>query len=96
MTRVTFEDLKFEGSKEGVLRARHQFGSYTISVIKEPQKSLYEVAIFDQHMAFVQLPGIHRTPEDQDDFVDDVIPYVSPEQVSGIMIKLLTLQEASA
>lgn len=87
---MRFEDLKFTGSPEGVQRARAQFGDYEISVILEPEKTQYEVAIF-KGTDFVQLPGIHRTPEHDEDSVDDVIPYLTPEQVTGIMLKLATI-----
>lgn len=89
---MRFEDLKFEGSPEGIKRSRTQFGRYELSVICEPGKSLYEAAVFDEHGAFCQLPGIHRKPADEEDFVDDVLPYLTPEQVTGIMLKLQTLQ----
>ena len=82
-----FEDLIFRGSPEGVFRSSTVIGDYTLSVIKEPEKTLYEAAIFKGN-DFVQLKGIHRTPEDENDFVDDVIPYLTTEQVSGIMLKL--------
>ena len=82
-----FEDLIFRGSPEGIFRSNTVIGDYTLSVIKEPEKRLYEVAIF-KDTDFVQLPGIHRTPTHDEDFVDDVIPYLTTEQVSGIMLKL--------
>lgn len=85
---MRFEDLKFEESPEGVKRSRTKFGRYELSIICEPGKSLYEAAVFDQHGDFCQLPGIHRTPEHDEDFVDDVIPYLSPEQVTGLMLKM--------
>ena len=85
-----FEDLIFRGSPEGVFRSSTVIGDYTLSVIKEPHKALYEAAVFEGN-DFVQLPGIHRTPEHDEDTVDDVIPYLTTEQVSGIMLKLHTL-----
>jgi len=87
---LRFEDLIFRGSPEGVFRASTVFGDYTLSIIKEPQKTLYEAAIFKGN-DFVQLPGIHRTPTSPDDVVDDVIPYLSIEEVNGIMVKLHSL-----
>ena len=93
MRKVTFEDLMFRSyTKDKTARARYGFGKYQLSVILEPGKSLYEAAIFDKDLNFVQLPGIHRTPENEDDFVDDVIPYLTPEQITGIMVKLQCLQ----
>ena len=77
-----FEDLIFRGSPEGVFRSSTVIGDYTLSVIKEPHKALYEAAVFEGN-DFVQLPGIHTD--------DDVIPYLTTEQVSGIMLKLHTL-----
>ena len=77
-----FEDLIFRGSPEGVFRSSTVIGDYTLSVIKEPEKTLYEAAIFKGN-EFVQLPGIHRD--------EDVIPYLSHEEVTGIMLKLHTM-----
>ena len=82
---MRFEDLTFNNSPEGVQRSTAQFGAYQLSVILEPGKSLYEIAVFDTDNNFVQLPGIHAT---NTDFVDDVIPYLTEEQVTGIMLKL--------
>lgn len=95
MRKVTFENLVFRSySEDKIERSRYGFGDYQLSVIKEPQKNFYEAAIFDKDLNFVQLPGIHRTPENEDDLVDDVIPYLTPEDVTGIMIKLQTIQLA--
>ena len=77
-----FEDLIFRGSPEGVFRSSTVIGDYTLSVIKEPQKTLYEAAIFEGN-DFVRLPGINSD--------DDVIPYLSHEEVTGIMLKLHTM-----
>ena len=41
-----FEDLIFRGSPEGVFRSSTVIGDYTLSVIKEPEKRLYEAAVF--------------------------------------------------
>ena len=71
MRRVTFDNLIFRTDPDGVSRARYGFGKFQLSVILEPGKKLYEAAIFDEQKNFVQLPGIHRIPEDEDDFVDD-------------------------
>ena len=95
MRKVTFANLVFRSyAEDKIERSRYGFGDYQLSVIKEPQKNFYEAAIFDKDLNFVQLPGIHRTPENEDDLVDDVIPYLTPEDVTGIMIKLQTLQLA--
>jgi len=88
----TFDDLTFENSPEGIKRAKMKFGNYTLSVILEPSKSLYEVAIFNDEGRFIQLPGIHRVPQEEEDWIDDVIPYLSPEAVTGIMKKLQSLR----
>ena len=85
---MQFTDLTFERA-HGLVQAKVQFGKYQLSVIKEDLKDWYEVAIFDDDM-FVQLPGIH--PSYGDDWGDDVIPGLMPEDVSGIMNKLETLQ----
>lgn len=88
---MRFDDLEFKPTDYGGIQATHQFGRYQLSVIKEPSKTLYEIAIFDSSGLFTQLPGIHRTPDHDEDFVDDVIPYLSPEEVSGIMLKLAAI-----
>jgi len=77
-----FEDLIFRGSPEGVFRSSTVIGDYTLSVIKEPQKTLYEAAVFKGN-EFVQLPGVNKG--------EDVIPYLSHEEVTGIMLKLHTM-----
>lgn len=95
MRKVTFDNLVFRSyAKDKIERSRYGFGDYQLSVIKEPEKNFYEVAIFDKDLNFVQLPGIHRTPENEDDHVDDVIPYLTPEEVTGIMVKLQSIQLA--
>jgi len=88
---MRFDNLVFFGSPEGIKRAKVQFGKYELSVIQEPKKNSYEIAIFDEQGSFVQLPGIHRIPVDDRDFVDDVIPYLQPEAVSAIMLKLASI-----
>ena len=88
---MRFDDLDFQPTDYGGIQATQKFGKYELSVIKEPGKKLFEIAIFDSTGSFTQLPGIHKTPKHTDDFVDDVIPYLTPEQVSGIMIKLATI-----
>ena len=77
-----FEDLIFRGSPEGVFRSSTPIGDYTLSVIKEPEKTGYEAAVI-LGSDFVQLPGIHKN--------SDVIPGLSPEEVSAIMLKLHSL-----
>ena len=54
---MRFEDLEFEGSPEGISRARIKMGKYQLSVIKESHKSSYEVAILNEQDDFVQLPA---------------------------------------
>lgn len=89
---MTFNDLTFEEVRTGHFQAKMQFGNYQLSVVLLPGKTLYEAAVFDQDM-FVQLPGIH--PNYYEDFSDDVIPGLLPEDVTGIMYKLKTLQGPS-
>lgn len=91
---MSFEDLVFREVRPNHFQAVQQFGRYKLSVILEERKTRYEVAIFEGDN-FVQLPGIHGIPEDEDDFQDDVIPYLSPEDVSGIMAKLKFLETFS-
>lgn len=93
--KPSFDNLVFVDSPEGIKRARYGFGKYQLSVILEPGKNLYEAAIFDEQKEFVQLPGIHRIPTDEEDFVDDVIPYLNEDSISGIMLKLQSIHLAS-
>tara|TARA_R110000851_G_scaffold4150_2_gene16993 strand:- start:975 stop:1247 length:273 start_codon:yes stop_codon:yes gene_type:complete len=86
---MKFQDLKMVEIRNGHFQATEQFGQYQLSVVLLPGATKYEVAIFDDDM-FVQLPGIH--PSYGDDWGDDVIPGLMPEDVSGIMNKLETLQ----
>ena len=85
-----FEDLIFRGSPEGVFRSSTVIGDYTLSVIKEPEKTLYEAAIFKGN-DFVQLPGIHRTPEHDEDFVDDVRLYLKEKMNNNFVPKIYNL-----
>lgn len=76
---MKFADLKFNEIHPNHFQARQSFGKYDLSVIREPEKSCYEIAVFADNN-FVQLPGIHNG--------DDVIPYLEPADVEGIMLKL--------
>ena len=91
---MSFKDLIFREVRPNHFQAVQQFGRYKLSVILEERKTLYEVAIFEG-ADFVQLPGIHGIPEDEDDITDDVIPGLLPEDVSGIMAKLKFLETFS-
>tara|TARA_Y100000389_G_C17452762_1_gene515987 strand:+ start:2477 stop:2746 length:270 start_codon:yes stop_codon:yes gene_type:complete len=86
---MTFADLTFEEIYPSHFQAKMQFGKYQLSVVLLPGKTQYEAAVFDDDM-FVQLPGIH--PDYYEDFSDDVIPYLLPDDVSGIMRKLKMLE----
>ncbi len=86
---MTFADLTFEEIYPSHFQAKMQFGKYQLSVILLPGKTQYEAAVFDDDM-FVQLPGIH--PDYYEDFSDDVIPCLLPDDVSGIMHKLKMLE----
>tara|TARA_B100000674_G_scaffold48825_1_gene33731 strand:- start:2369 stop:2653 length:285 start_codon:yes stop_codon:yes gene_type:complete len=94
MRKVTFDNLIFRTDDDGIARARYGFGDYQLSVIKEPEKKFYEIAIFDEQKNFVQLPGIHRQIIDEDDFVDDVIGGMTEQDVTGVMAKLTSIQGA--
>ncbi|MDA9993097.1 hypothetical protein N9E09_00340 [bacterium] len=76
---MNFCDLKFNEIRPQHFQAKRSFGNYDLSVIQEPGKKLYEIAVFKNNN-FVQLPGIHTG--------DDVIPYLEPADVEGIMLKL--------
>ena len=86
---MTFADLTFEEIYPSHFQALMQFGKYQLSVVLLPGKTQYEAAVFDDDM-FVQLPGIH--PDYYEDFSDDVIPCLLPDDVSGIMCKLKMLE----
>ena len=86
---MTFADLTFEEIYPSHFQAKMQFGKYQLSIILLPGKTQYEAAVFDDDM-FVQLPGIH--PDYYEDFSDDVIPCLLPDDVSGIMHKLKMLE----
>ena len=86
---MTFADLTFEEIYPSHFQAKMQFGKYQLSVVLLPGKTQYEAAVFDDDM-FVQLPGIH--PDYYEDFSDDVIPCLLPDDVSGIMHKLKMLE----
>lgn len=90
---LTFNDLVFREVRPNHLQAVQQFGRYELSVILEERKTLYEVAIFEGD-EFVQLPGIH--PDyGREGAGSDVIPYLLPEDVTGIMAKLKFLETFS-
>ena len=95
MRKVTFDNLIFRTDDDGIARARYGFGDYQLSVIKIPEKKFYEIAIFDEQKNFVQLPGIHPQPIDEDDYVDDVIAGMTPEEINGVMAKLQSIQLAN-
>ena len=90
---MEFKDLDFHENRGGGpkseaspagIAAKAVFGNYRLSVIRLPEKSLYEVAIFDMSNNFVRLPGIHK-------YDDDVIPHLTEEEVEEIMLKLVAL-----
>ena len=79
-----FDDLVFHEIHKDHIQARCSIGKYKLSVIREPGKKFYEAAIFlDEE--FVNLPGINNPK-------DDVIPYLDEAAVTGIMLKLHTLE----
>lgn len=84
---MRFEDLVFVHSVDGIKRSRTTFGNFTLSVIQEPKKNSYEAAIMDKDDNFVKLYGISTGH-------DDVMPYLSPNDVTGIMLKLQLLELA--
>lgn len=86
---MTFADLTFEEIYPSHFQAKMQFGKYQLSIVLLPGKTRYEAAVFDDDV-FVQLPGIH--PDYYEDFSDDVIPCLLPDDVSGIMHKLKMLE----
>ena len=82
-----FDDLVFIEDYSGIKRSRMTIGKYVLSVILEPRKSLYEIAVLDEYDNFVNLPGITN---------DDVVPYLTEDDVSIIMKKLMCLVGISA
>jgi len=89
---LTFDDLTFTEVRPNHFQALKQIGNYQLSVILEERKTRYEAAIFKDNQ-FVQLPGIH--PDYGEERSDDVIPYLLPEDVTGIMAKLEFLETFS-
>ena len=90
--KLTFDDLTFTEVRPNHFQALIQIGNYQLSVILEERKTRYEAAIFKDNQ-FVQLPGIH--PDYGEERSDDVIPYLLPEDVTGIMLKLQSIHRAS-
>ena len=86
---MRFQDLTFVEQDTGIKQALVPIGNYKVSVILEPGKTLYELAIFDDLNNFIQFPGIH--PAFGEKYSSDVIPYLSPEQVSGLLLKIKTI-----
>lgn len=83
-----FNSLEFKEMSHGVFRATRDFGPYTLSVILEPYKAQYEIAVIKDHK-FVQLPGIHPAyPE----YHDDVVCGLQAEDVDAAMVKLELLK----
>lgn len=85
---MRFEDLKFkEHQYPGGIQAKAQFGKYLLSVVSLQNNDVYEVGIFDgdDRGSLIKLPGIHPSLEKN---ADDVIHRLSPDEVSGIMLKL--------
>jgi hypothetical protein len=79
---MMFDDLVFTTDPLfDIKRAQMTIGQFVLSVILEPSKSLYEIAVFDKDGEFVRLPGIG-------DGTDDVVPYLSEDDVSCIIRKL--------
>lgn len=89
--RKTFDDLVFKEhpvSHDGV-QALMNIGKYEISVVNlNGQGAPFELAIYNAKGNFVQLPGIHKRIGDY----DDVIHYLSPSDITAIMLKLETIQ----
>jgi len=84
----SFEELVFEDDPCGVVnikRAIATFGEYKLSVILENKKTLYEVAIIKDNN-FIHVPGIHTNTK------DEVIPYLTPENVTEIIKKLHNIE----
>ena len=74
-------------------QARLQIGRYSLSIISEvSNSSLYECAIFVQDR-FVHVKGIH--PEGAE-WQDDVLRYLTQEEVLGIVRKLESITQTHA
>jgi hypothetical protein len=83
-----FKTLEFVEVRPGHFQAKQQFGQYQLSVVLLPGKTTYEIALFDDDM-FVQLPGIH--PDYYNEYSDDVIPGLLPDDVDLLMLKLYSM-----
>jgi len=81
-----YEMAPKDGLDEGT-QVLLQMGPYKLSVITGPGAygggaGFYEIGIFNQEDEFIKLPGIHKGQE------DDVIGYLSKEDVDLIILKL--------
>lgn len=74
-------------------QARLKIGQYSLSIISEvTDSSLYECAVFVRGR-FVQIKGIH--PEGAE-WQDDVLRYLTQEEVLGIVRKLESITKTHA
>ena len=82
--RFTFDDLHFSEGLGGIMRTRVNFGpKYSLSIIKEPHKSLYEIGAL-MNGELTELPGI--TAEG-----DTVQQGLTPEDINFIFMKMHTI-----
>ena len=82
--RFTFDDLHFTEGLGGIMRTRIKFGpKYSLSIIKEPQKSLYEIgALINGELN--ELPGIT-------DEGNSIRQGLSPEDINFLIMKMHTI-----
>lgn len=82
--RFSFDDLHFTEGLGGIMRTRVKFGpKYSLSIIKEPNKNLYEIgALINGELT--ELPGI--TTEG-----DTVQQGLSPEDINFLIMKMHTI-----
>jgi len=84
---LSLSDYKMVEKDPMGTQALIKIGDYTLSVITGPGAygggiGKYEIGIFNEEGEFTQLPGIHKEVD------DDVIGYLTAEEVDLIILKL--------
>jgi hypothetical protein len=87
---MRFKDIKFDrftSRTEDGVRAHISFGKdTTLSVIREPGKKHYEIALFDAKGSFKRMEGIIEPTH-----YDDVLPYLTEQDITAKMLKLMLI-----
>lgn len=83
---MTFDDLKFRDDAGGLpyKRALIDYGKFHLSIIQKNGTKWYDAAILDaQNEKFINLPNVND--------VNDVIPFLKPNQITALLNKLSTI-----